>query len=92
MAGQLDYTAPSVRGPGECYEHAVAATVLESDTVDLPFVTLALWVGGTGDVAVIMKGGESVTFTAVQAGTLLKIRVTRLLSTGTSATAVVALG
>lgn len=51
----------------------------------------ALFVGGAGDVAVLMSGGETVTFKAVPAGTLLPIQFTRIMSTNTTATNMVAL-
>lgn len=70
---------------------AYAKALTKSDaTTFVP--TRALYVGGYGDVAVTMMGdGGTVTFTAVPAGTVLPIRVTQLLSTGTTATSVVAL-
>ncbi len=70
------------------YSKAVAAT--PSDSADLPFVTRAVYVGGSGDVAVQLRDGTSVTFTAVPVG-LLKIRAHRVLATGTDATNLVVL-
>lgn len=67
------------------------AAVTPSNTVDLTNVASALWVGGTGNVKVDMTGTDGVTFTAVPAGTLLKIQVTRVYLTGTDATNIVAL-
>ncbi len=53
----------------------------------------ALWVGTTGDVAVIpaIAGGSAVTFTAVQGGTLLPIMVSKVMSTNTTASNMVIL-
>ena len=51
----------------------------------------ALYVGGAGDVAVIMKGGTTVTFVGVLAGTVLPIGITRVNATNTDATSIVAL-
>lgn len=62
-----------------------AAVILPNDMADLAVVPRALFVGQTGDVAVRMLGGASVTLANVPAGTLLPIRVDRVLSTGTTA-------
>ena len=40
-----------------------------------------LWIGATGDVDIITAQGSTVTFTAVQAGTHLPIRVSQVKST-----------
>lgn len=67
------------------------AAVTPSDSVDIVGgITRALWVGGAGNVRAIM-GGAEVNFLAVPAGTLLKIACTRVNSTGTTATNIVAL-
>lgn len=51
----------------------------------------ALYVGVTGDVAVVTKGrGTSVVFKAVPVG-ILPVQVTKVLSTGTTATDIVGL-
>lgn len=68
-----------------------AAAVTPNDGVDLADFAKELYVSGTGDVAVITVGGDTVTFTAVPAGTVLPIRVRRVLSTGTTATNIVAM-
>ena len=69
-----------------------AAAVTPSDTTNLASgFTRAIYVGGTGDLAVVMIDGTTVTFKAVPAGTLLPVAVTRVNSTGTSATNIVAL-
>lgn len=68
--------------------HAVAVT--PSDTVDLANVAKRLWVGGTGNVTLITVGGETVEYAAVPAGTYLQVRASRVKSTGTTATNIVA--
>jgi len=68
-----------------------AAVVAPSDATPLTFVTKALFVGGAGNVAVIMQGGAAVTFTGVLAGQILPIRVSQVKATGTTATNIVAL-
>lgn len=71
-------------GVGQPAVHAFAIT--PNDSTDLEYVTRAIYVGGAGDVAVTTQGGESVTFSGVTVGTLLPIRVTKVKSTGTTAT------
>lgn len=66
-----------------------AVAVTKSDaTVIAP--TRGLYVGGTGDVAVRMVSGNTATFSAVAVG-ILPIQVNKVLSTGTSATLILAL-
>ena len=57
----------------------------------LPYATRGLWVGGAGDVAGYMVNGGQVTFAGIQAGTLLPIRLARVLVAGTTATQMVGL-
>jgi len=70
---------------------ANALSVTPSDGADLAKSTRALYVGVAGDVAVNMVGGTSVTFVAVPAGSVLPIRVARVLATGTTAGSIVGL-
>lgn len=65
--------------------------ITTSNDNDLPNLTRAIWVGGTGTIAAILKSGKTVTFTGVPAGTMLRVRVSRVLATGTTATNMVAL-
>ena len=67
-----------------------AVAVTKSDETILN-CTRALYVGGSGNVAVKMIEGQTVTFVGVIAGTVLPIQVTQVLSTGTSATSILAL-
>jgi hypothetical protein len=64
-------------------EHALA--IEPDDAAVLPQVPRALYVGTGGDLAVRMVGGETVTLVGVPAGTLLPLRVVRVLASGTSA-------
>lgn len=50
-----------------------------------------LYVGGAGNVSVITIGGDSVTFMSVPVGTIIPVQVVRVLSTGTTATNIMAL-
>lgn len=72
-----------------CPAHGAVA-VTPSDVTIIP-ITRFLYVGATGNVAVVMTDGQSVIFTAVQVGTVLPVQVTQVLSTGTTATAMLAL-
>jgi hypothetical protein len=64
-------------------EHALA--IQPDDAAVLPQVPRALWVGSGGDLAVRMAGGETVILAGVPAGTLLPVRVARVLASGTTA-------
>jgi hypothetical protein len=69
-----------------------ANVIAPSDTVDLEKFTRGIWVGGVGNVVVNMASDDQViTFVAVPAGTLLPIRVSRVLLTGTDATSLIGL-
>jgi hypothetical protein len=68
-----------------------AAAVTPNDSTDLTYTSRAIFVGGAGNIAVTMAGGQSVTFTGIIAGALLPIRVSRILSTGTTATNIMAI-
>jgi hypothetical protein len=50
-----------------------------------------LYVGGAGDVEVKGRDGVAATFVAVPAGTILPVEAEIVMSTGTTATAIVAL-
>lgn len=69
------------------YGHAIAITT--SDTVLQAYE--GIYVGGAGNLTVIMESGQSVLFTAPPVGTLLPIRVKQVMATGTTATALVGL-
>lgn len=64
-------------------EHAAAIT--PDDQVGLTVVSRALYVGAGGDVTVRMCGGAVVTLANVASGTLLPIRIDRVLASGTTA-------
>lgn len=68
-----------------------AAAVVPSDSVDLPILPRALYVGQAGDVAVVMAGGQGAVFQSVPAGTILPLRVRRVALTGTTAAGLLAL-
>lgn len=68
-----------------------ASTVAPNDTLDLPFVSRALYVGQSGSLSVEMADGGIVTFEGVPAGSMLPIRVSKVRATDTSATAIITL-
>lgn len=67
--------------------------VTPSDANDLPGgITVGLLVSGNaGNIAVNLATGGTATLTGLSAGQILDIEVSRVLSTGTTATGVVAL-
>jgi len=68
-----------------------AVSVTPSDTVALADgYCRALHIGVTGDVAVVMRSGRSVTFTGVPAG-IFPVKVLQVKATGTTATNIAAL-
>lgn len=67
-----------------------AAVVTPSDAADLPNATRALYVAGAGDISMITVGGQTVSLTAVPAGSILPLCVARVRATGTTATGMVA--
>lgn len=68
-----------------------AFAITKSDATVFSQPARSLYVGGTGDVAVRMIDGTTVTFSAVPAGMLLPIRADKVLSTGTTATLIIGL-
>lgn len=82
MAGAYRHANNTVAAHG-------AAAVTASDATVLP-VTRGLYVGGTGNLAVRMADGMTITFNSVPVG-IFPIQVDQVLSTGTTATNIVAL-
>lgn len=71
-----------------------AGAVVPSDTVPLPDAARGFYVGGAGNLAVIMASDASntpVVFTGVPVGTVLYIAASYVRATGTTATAIIAL-
>jgi hypothetical protein len=87
-----DHSALVMPAFGSC-RHAKAVT--PSDTVDLSNVSRFLFVGtstaGAGTVTVIMQDGTTALFKNLLQGTLLPVCATRVKSTGTTASDLVAL-
>lgn len=68
-----------------------AAAVTPHDTNELPIYSRQLYIGGAGNVEVVMVSGETVIFPSVPAGTELAIRCKIVKASGTSATDIVAM-
>ena len=68
-----------------------AAPIVPNDAADLSFVTRGLYVGSAGDVQVRMASGDTVTFENMAAGVVYPVRIARVLATGTTASALIAL-
>lgn len=65
------------------------ASVTPSDSATIGR-TRALYIGGAGDVAVRFSNGATATHASVPAGSTLMVEVDKVLSTGTTATNIVA--
>ncbi|TPW27832.1 hypothetical protein FJU08_19075 [Martelella alba] len=65
--------------------------ITPSDSTGLSETTRALYIGGGGDVTLIMASGNNLTFTGLNAGTILPVRVKQVLATGTTATTILGL-
>jgi hypothetical protein len=64
-----------------------AFAIAPNDSTDLAFETRGIYVGGAGDISVILtQDSAAVTFAAVPAGSLLPLSVKRVRATGTTAT------
>lgn len=69
-------SAPAARG----------FAITPSDSSDLAAETRAIYVGGSGNVSLVLASGDALTFAGLVAGTLLPVRAARVKATGTSAT------
>lgn len=70
---------------------SIFETVTPSDSADLAYVSRGLYIGVAGDVKVNDVRGASFLFKNAIAGSVIPIRVARVLSTGTTATNIIAL-
>lgn len=79
--------------PGGDAPALTAASVSPSNTVDLAPWARALWIGGAGDLRVIMAGDNTntpIVFPGLSAGVWMPIQVKRVMATGTTATNIIA--
>ena len=65
-----------------------AFAVTPSDTVDLAVPARGIYVGASGDLKVDI-GGDAITFVDIAAGVIHPLNVTRVYSTGTTATNII---
>lgn len=82
----------TVRARGALQDGAIDGTLVSpsaSALTDGP--TRAVYVGGSGHLNVTFLGGTTVLLSNVNAGTVLPIQVTHILSASTTATLIVAL-
>lgn len=83
------YDPKFAKSPDAPAAGGVAVTPSDTVSVDTPF--RALYVGVTGNVAVLMLGGNVLTFVAVPAGSFLPASGSRVNATGTTASSILAL-
>jgi hypothetical protein len=65
--------------------------ITANDSADLAAETRAIYVGGDGNLSLVLVSGDQVTLAGVPAGTLLPLRAIRVRATGTTATQLVGL-
>lgn len=68
-----------------------AFSIIPNDSLELTEVTRAVYVGQGGTLVVTTKEGTTVTFENVAAGGFLPLRLSKVLATGTTASALVGL-
>lgn len=86
MSDRFSSHAPSLTGPASS-----GFAITPDDTQPLFETTRALFIGIGGNLAVEMASGAVVSFAPVSDGTLLPLRVVRVLATGTTAQAIIGL-
>lgn len=68
-----------------------AFAITPHDTNELVQMTRSIYVGGSGNIALVTANNSTVTFVDVLAGSILPVRVKLVKSTGTTATNLVGL-
>lgn len=66
-----------------------AFAIAPADGADLAQTVRAIYVGGAGDISLVTKGGTTLTFTGLQAGSILPVRAARVRLTSTTATGLI---
>lgn len=65
--------------------------IVPDDSAELAQVTRAIMVAQTGDLAVLMKNGDTLTLTGLMAGVMYPLRICQVRATGTTASGIVGL-
>ena len=84
-----EYDGTGYRTPGLSSPAERAIAVNPSNSINLPVVSRAIYVGTGGNITVLMQGGDTVTIQNVADGTILPIRVSRVNATDTTASNIV---
>jgi hypothetical protein len=85
MSDPFGSTSPDLESP------AAHAFLITPGSSPLAVYPRGLYIGGAGNINVTMVGGETLVFTGLPAGALLPIRVSHVLATNTTATAIIGL-
>lgn len=86
MTDRFAHTGPSLSGPA-----SFAFSITPHDSKDLREMTRALYIGAGGNLCVTTMSGDTVTMMSVLPGSVLPLRVVRVLQTGTTAGNIVGL-
>ena len=86
MPDRFQNSSPSLAGPAS---HGFS--VSPSDSALLTETTRGIYVGTGGTIVAVMASGATVTFASVVAGSVLPVRLTKVMATGTTASNIVAL-
>lgn len=76
-------------GGAASYVNAKAITPNDTTVFDPPYN--AVWIGGAGNLVVVLVGGQTLTITAAAVNTIYPFRIKQVLATGTTATGVIGL-
>lgn len=72
------------QGRGEPARNAFV--ISPSDNTELAVVTRGIWVGGDGNIVVMLELGDIVSFPGAVAGTVVPVCARKVYATGTTAT------
>lgn len=83
--------APSTNSVPSSNPAGYAVAVTPSNSVNLAAAPRALYIGATGNVALVLPDDAVVTFVGAQAGSIIPVTCKRVNSTSTTASSIVAL-
>lgn len=63
--------------------------ITPDDDADLPEMTRAVYIGGSGALSITLASGTTITLDGIGSGTILPLRARRVLATDTTATAII---